>query len=72
MRAREPELERQALDIARRTGRELDLHYWKHLYFEMIARELERKKHSELLQHILFTGGFAAAALLLAKLLLQW
>jgi hypothetical protein len=53
----EPELEQEALDAARRAGRDKDPEFWKQAYFMMLAREAQQKRTRDI-----WVGGLMVSA----------
>jgi hypothetical protein len=72
MRARDPELEEEAMAIARGIGREADPSYWKRKYFELLANETRRRHERDSWLGMLVAGVAVGAPLLLLKWLFHW
>ena len=68
MRLREPELEEEAIEIARQLGRDHDPIHWQRKYFDLLAVTAQRGRERDMWQ------GMALVCLLVggALFLLKW
>ena len=72
MRHREPELEEEAIEIARQLGRDRDPIYWRRRYFDLLALNARRGRDRDMWQGMALVCLLVGGSLFLLKWLLHW